>query len=431
MNSSVDVAIIGTGPYGLSVAAHLRKHGVEHRIFGPPMHAWRSMSPGMFLKSLGFATSISTPQPHFTLPEYCRSRGLEDYEPIEIATFAQYGVWVQQSLVPYVEETTVTDLNRLNGRFVVTLETGETVRACRVVVAVGLTYFENIPALFRTLPRDLISHTAQHGDFSPFAGRDVTVIGAGQSALQAAALLHEHGAQVRIIARDGVHWGGRGPREWERSLLDRVRVPISVLGHGRENWVLEHIPMLMHYLPDDRRVPFTRTHLGPGGAWWLRERVEGKFPIHERSAVLSATAGDGKVRLHVREDGSGERDILTDHVIAGTGYEVDVDRIGFMHADLAREVRRIARAPRLSRHFESSVHGLYFIGPASAFSFGPLFRFVAGAAYAAPLVARHLAGNLFIPRSIRRYADLPVPAPIHTKAESIAAHAETYNLAGK
>jgi hypothetical protein len=37
------------------------------------------------------------------------------------------------------------------------------------------------------------------------------------------------------------------------------------------------------------------------------------------------------------------------------------------------------------------VPGLYFIGPASAFSFGPLFRFVAGASYATPVVARHLA----------------------------------------
>jgi len=37
--------------------------------------------------------------------------------------------------------------------------------------------------------------------------------------------------------------------------------------------------------------------------------------------------------------------------------------------------------------------GLYFIGPSSAFSFGPMFRFVAGAAYAVPVAARHLAWN--------------------------------------
>ncbi|MBV9170275.1 MAG: NAD(P)/FAD-dependent oxidoreductase [Chloroflexi bacterium] len=424
-SSSVDVAIVGAGPYGLSLATHLGKRGIEHRIFGPPMHAWRSMSPGMYLKSLGFATSIQTPHPHHTLPEYCRDRGLEDYEPIEIATFAQYGVWVQQRLVPHVEETTVTGLKRVDGRFALTLETGEQVSARRVVVASGLTHFERIPTVFAGLPRGLATHTAQHGDFTPFAGADVTVIGAGQSALQAAALLHEHGASVRMVVRQDVSWGGRGPREAERSLLERVRVPISVLGHGRDNWVLQHIPMLMHYLPTERRLRFTHTHLGPGGAWWLRDRVEGKFPIHTNTSVRAATVKDGKVCLRVHEDGIGEREVLTDRVMAGTGYEVDVDKMEFIDPDLAKEIRRTERAPRLSRHFESSVPGLYFIGPAAALSFGPLFRFVAGAAYAVPTVARHLArssGPLSLPRP--RTTSIRGVAPLSSSPESVAAQTE-------
>lgn len=389
--SAVDVAIIGAGPYGLALAAHLRKRGIDHRIFGRPMHTWRSMSPGMYLKSLGFATNIYTPQRHFTLPEYCLARGLEEYEPIKIATFADYGVWVQQHLVSYVEETAVTTLEGINGQFVLTLETGERVAARRVVVAAGLTYFERMPELFADLPQGLVSHSAQHGDFAPFAGRDVTVIGAGQSALQAAALLHEHGAQVRLVARQSVVWSGHVAKHQKRSVRERLRRPNSVLGHGRRNWVLQHAPMLMHHVSDEKRVQFTRTHLGPSGAWWLRDRVEGKIPIHEQTAVLRATARDNRVSLRVREDGTGERDIVTDHVIAGTGYQVDVDRVAFIDADLARSIRRIERAPALSRHFESSVRGLYFIGPASAASFGPLFRFVAGAAYTVPVVARHLA----------------------------------------
>ncbi|MGH2345986.1 MAG: NAD(P)-binding domain-containing protein [Chloroflexota bacterium] len=401
-DSLVDVAIIGAGPYGLSLATRLRARGVAHRIFGPPMHTWRSMSPGMYLKSLGFATSIATPDREATLPKYCQTRDLEDYEPIEIATFADYGVWVQQRLVPYVEDAKVTDLRRVDDRFGLTLETGEHVQARRVVVAVGLTYFENIPEPLSALPPDLVSHTAHHGDFSPFAGRDVTVLGGGQSALQAAALLHEHGAQVRMIARHGVSWGGHVPKGTKRTLLERVRMPSSVLGHGRDNWVLEHIPMLMHYVPTKKRVRFTRAHLGPGGAWWLHDRVEGKFPIHRQASVLQATAKDGKVCLRIAEDGIGEHDILTDHVVAGTGYEVDVDRVEFISRELAREIRRIERAPKLSRHFESSVRGLYFIGPASAFSFGPLFRFVTGSTYAAPVVARHLAWSSRAFRSVLR-----------------------------
>src|SRR6266849_4903423 len=151
-SSSVEVAIIGAGPNGLGLATHLRKRGIEHRIFGTPMQTWRDMPKNMFLKSLGFATSIPTPDGHPTFPEYCRAKGLEDYEPIEFRTFADYGMAVQRQFVPHVEDTRVIDLRRLNDEFVLTLETGERVRAKRVVVAVGLGYFQRIPEVLKALP---------------------------------------------------------------------------------------------------------------------------------------------------------------------------------------------------------------------------------------------------------------------------------------
>jgi hypothetical protein len=160
------------------------------------------------------------------------------------------------------------------------------------------------------------------------------------------------------------------------------------------------VPMLPYYLPTDRRVRLTRTYLGPMGTWWLRDRVEGKVPMLKQTSILAATAKCGKVYLRVQAANGEEREIQTDHVIAGTGYEADVERLPFLSRALAAELRRVERAPALSRHFESSVPGLYFVGLASAFSFGPLFRFVAGAAYATPKVARHLAGSLKAPGSL-------------------------------
>ena len=389
--SMVEVAIVGAGPNGLGLAAHLKTRGVPHRIFGSPMQTWRDMPRNMNLKSLGFATSIPTPDGRRTFPEYCRANGLEDYEPIEFATFARYGTELQQDLVPYVEDTRVTDLRRIADLFVLTLATGEVVHARRVVVAVGLTYFPQIPDVLATLPADRVSHTWGPKNFDAYAEKDVVVVGGGSSALEAAALLHEHGARVRVLVRRQVSWGGRGLREWERSLVDRVRVPISSIGHGRENWILQHVPWLMHYLPAEKRIPFTRAHLGPAPAWWLRERVDGKFPIQYKTSIAQAKLENDKVALCVREEGVGEYEILADHVIAGTGYNVDVDRIAFISKDLAGQVRRWERAPRLSRHFESSVPGLYFIGPIAAFSFGPLVRFVAGSEFAVGSLAAHLA----------------------------------------
>jgi hypothetical protein len=388
--STVDVAIIGAGPYGLSIASHLQQRGVEHRIFGSPMQAWRSMSAGMHLKSVGYATSIPTPENFLTLPEYCRAQGEEDYEPIPIATFARYGTTVQQQVVPYLEQVDVVELRRERGLFHLTLASGERATARQVVVAIGLTYFERVPRPFDKLPADLVCHTALRGDFAGFEGWDVTVVGAGQSALQAAALLHEHGAEVRMLARDGIHWGGRGLPESERSLIDRVKNPMTVLGHGRDNWKLEHFPWWQHMQPDHRRLDYLHTHLGPGGAWWLRDRVEGLFDIHQHTSVVDAQPEGDKLRLVVSEDGD-MRDVLTEQVVLGTGYDVDVDRIAFIAPSLAERVARIERGPRLDRHFQSSVRGLYFVGPSTAGSFGPLFRFVAGSRYCSPVVARHLS----------------------------------------
>src|SRR5438067_13882255 len=103
--TAVDVAIIGAGPNGLGLATHLRKRGVPHRIFGSPMQTWRDMPENMNLKSLGFATSIPTPDGRRTFPEYCRANGLEDYAPMAFAAFAQYCMDFQRDLVPYADET--------------------------------------------------------------------------------------------------------------------------------------------------------------------------------------------------------------------------------------------------------------------------------------------------------------------------------------
>jgi cation diffusion facilitator CzcD-associated flavoprotein CzcO len=387
--SVLDVAIVGAGPNGLGLATHLRHRGLDYRIFGSPMQTWRAMPDGMNLKSLGFATTIPTPGGHPTFPEYCRAQGLEDYEPIEFATFARYGMTLQRELVPELEDVKVVHLSH-SGTFVLTLDTGEIVRTRRVVVAVGLTYFARVPEVFRNLPPDHLAHTWGLKDFTAFADRDVVVIGGGSSALESATLLHEHGTRVQVLARGQVYFGGRTPREHERTLTDRVRLPLSSLGHGRENWVLQHLPGLMYHVPARKRLPFTRRHLGPAPAWWLRERAEGVFPLHNGTEAVQADMVGDRVRLVVRGPEHRDAVVEADHVIAGTGYEFDVDRIGFIDHAVASQLARHDLAPRLDRHFQSSVPGLYFVGPVAAESFGPLVRFVAGAPFTVSRVSSHL-----------------------------------------
>lgn len=385
----MEVLIAGAGPYGLSLATHLRKRQMPFRIFGQPMRFWQEMPRGVFLKSFAFATTIDSPE-NLTFEDWCRERKLEDREPCSIESFSEYGLWLQKKLVPEVEPVNIDQIEAIKGGFRVTLSSGERVDARRVVVAVGLRYFARTPPVLAGLPAEVVTHTAQHRSYDQYRGKDVCVIGAGQSAFEAAALLNENGARVQLLIRkDRAIFHTKTPIQ--RSILERFRAPLSVLGAGKLNWALEHFPLGPYFMPDATRVRLTRAHPCPAGAWWVRARVEGKVTIHTHCEILSARAEGGGVVLRVHEQGKGERDLRTDHVVAGTGYEVDVDRLPFLSQELRARIDRIERAPRLNRHAESSVSGLYFVGIMSAFSFGPLFRFVAGTAYTGPTLARHLA----------------------------------------
>jgi cation diffusion facilitator CzcD-associated flavoprotein CzcO len=391
---SHQVAIVGAGPYGLAVAAHLRSRGVGFRIFGDPMGSWRhNMPAGMFLKSEGSASSISDPARSHTLGRYCADHGLPYADaglPVPIGTFVSYGLWFARTLVPDLEQVQVSRIAPSGGAFEVSLATGETMRARAVVVASGLTDYAHIPSSLAGLPSELVSHPSEHADLSRFAGRDVTVVGAGQSALESAALLHEAGASVRVLVRrPEIEWNS-GPPRTERRLRERMRMPGSGLGNGWSLWLSANAAPMFRHCPAGTRIRLVRETLGPAGAWWLRERLDDGVPMHLATRVESASVRDGRAHLRLA-NGDGPREVATDHVLAATGYRPDVSRIPFLAPDLAGRLRRVGGAPALSARFESSVPGLHFVGLSAAHTFGPVCRFVVGSEFTARRLSRHLA----------------------------------------
>ena len=386
------VAIIGAGPYGLSLAAHLTHRGVDNRVFGRPMAFWAQIAAAgkeRYLKSFCFGTSISTPVPGFRFADFNLPRGLEAFEPCSMANFVDYGRWFQKAQVPWVEPEDVVGVEADGEDYRISLQGGADFKASGVVVATGLANFAVIPKPLADLPPTLVTHSSRVDDFRIFTGRSVAVVGAGQSALEAAALLLEVGARPQVVAREEkILWHTRVRAQ--RSLWRKIRSPITGLGTGPKAWALTNFPGLVHHMPDPWRIEFVRRHLPPEGAWWLRPRVEGKIKIHAGVAVADARPSAGGVELRLRGKDGAETRVECEHVIAGTGYRVDVDRLGFLSPDIRARVGRLRSSPKLNGAFESTVRGLYFVGPASALSFGPLFRFVIGAEY----TSRTVAGNL-------------------------------------
>src|SRR5215472_17796598 len=73
LDDDCEVAVIGAGPYGLAVAAHLRAADISTRVFGRALSFWRENMPkGMRLRSPWIATQIADPDRRFSLDAFAR-----------------------------------------------------------------------------------------------------------------------------------------------------------------------------------------------------------------------------------------------------------------------------------------------------------------------------------------------------------------------
>jgi thioredoxin reductase len=217
----------------------------------------------------------------------------------------------------------------------------------------------------------------------------VVVVGGGASAIELSGLLGEAGANVQLVARrEELVFHNPPPIGKKRSLWQRIRNPQSGLGPGMKSRFFANSPELFRRLPENTRLEFVRTALGPSAGWTSKKQVVGKVPLLLGMTPLSAEVLDGRVRLRLRARDGSEREVVADHVITGTGYKVDLRRLEFLNPEIREQLAVVNGSPALSATFESSVPGLYFIGLAAANTFGPVMRFAFGAGFAARRVAK-------------------------------------------
>lgn len=398
---SVNVAIIGAGPYGLAAAVHLRAANVETCVFGEAMEFWeRQMPVGMCLRSSWAASHIGHPSRELTLDEFAASEGWCISKPIPLDRFINYGRWFQRCVAPDVDRRRVVRIERGSKGFRLRLDGGETVHAQRVVVAAGISRCRWRPPQFDGLPKELASHSAEHHDLRHFSGRRIVVVGGGQSALESAALLQEAGAEVEVIARqERIRWLDQraGWLKSERNPLRSLMYPATDVGPPILNRIVA-APDLFRRLPRAIRERIAFRSIRPAGAGWLASRLR-DVPIRTSRVVESARPAEDGVELRL-DDGS-RRNI--DHVLICTGYRVDIARYSFLAPDLLSSVRTADGYPLLTDGFESSLPGLHFLGAPAAWSYGPLCRFVSGTPFSGRALTRRISGD----RTVTRHAAVP------------------------
>lgn len=383
-----DVAIIGAGPFGLSAAAHLQRiKGLDLKVFGRPMSFWQCyMPPKMLLRSRWDATHIDDPGAHMSLDAFRNvngNHGLKD--PLSAMDFIKYGHWFHQQGKINADRRKVVNVEKGSNGYQIGTEDGENLHARRVVVAAGIQTFARRPKEFESLPQHLISHSSELRDYERFRDKEVVVVGAGQSALEAAAFLHEAGARVEMLVRKGVQqwrkprfkWLGNG--EWMRMFYGRGDV-----GPAGASLIIQY-PHLFRRFPEKYQREWDRRAIQPAFSYRHVPPMNGTQINTGRFVTDARLEGDcARLRLN---DGT---DRVVCQIVMATGYQVDVRRYDFLSPKLLDQLVIEEGFPIVDHGFESSIPGLHFVGATAARSFGPLVRFVAGTGFASRGLRRRI-----------------------------------------
>jgi cation diffusion facilitator CzcD-associated flavoprotein CzcO len=167
----------------------------------------------------------------------------------------------------------------------------------------------NVPDFLRALPAQVWTHTTGAIPFDSMKGKVVAVVGAGSSAFDAAAVALESGAEVHLFSRRSYIDYPAPPSTPPAAPVDRGYPNILELAYELPDAV-----RWRNFLLGDRRVasvPLDSIE---------RAVAFDRFHVHLNSSLADvALAGSGKVTAKV-----GARTMRFDHVIAGTGYRIDL-----------------------------------------------------------------------------------------------------------
>lgn len=377
MKEKTPLLIVGAGPFGLSLAAHLKHKHVEHIHIGYSMDYWKNYMPKeMFLRSA--CDWHLDAEDEDTILKYLKMQNLTpaDVEPLSLEFYLGYVNWFQSQKGLAPRPAWVKRLSRVENSFRAELENGDEIEAQKVVLGVGLRHFKNIPEEYKTLfPEGTFHHTAEVVDFSTHKNKRVLIIGGRQSAFEWAALIHEQGArEVHLTYRHDTPAFEPSDWIWVNPILqDMVNQPAWF-----RNLAQEEKDQVSKRMWQEGRLK-----LEP----WLVKRISKEtVSLHPHTFVTECMQMPSKELKITLNDKS---TLMIDQVILATGYKVDLEQIPMLTAgNLANQINTKNGFPVLDEGFQSSIPNLYFTGFPAAQDFGPFFGFTAAVRTSALVIGR-------------------------------------------
>ena len=373
----VALLVIGAGPYGLSTAAHAKRHGIDPLVVGDPMGFWRrNMPAGMLLRS-GTDWHLDADGLD-TFEAFLEERGVDPagVPPVPLRTFLDYADWFCARADIEPQPTLVTAVDKVDGQFAARLEDGRRLTADAVVAAPGIARFPVIPEWVPVaLPETHWSHTSALVEFGHLKGARLLILGGRQSAFEWAALLAEAGAAaIHVVHRHDLPSFETSDWTFVDELMDNT---ISIPGWFRGLPAAERDAIAQRFWAEGR------LKLEPWLTPRLPDGVVHRRPRTEVASCRELPSGEVDVELS-----SGER-LVVDHLVLATGYKPNLANVPYLQPLLER-IETGDGFPALDGHFQTSVRGLFMPGFVATRDFGPFFGFVRGCPAAATLIVAGL-----------------------------------------
>jgi putative flavoprotein involved in K+ transport len=377
------VYVIGGGPGGLSVAYALRARGVRAVVVEKSDHvgaSWRRHYDRLHLHTTRRLSALpGLPMPRRFGRWVSRDnvvRYLEKYAEhhrLEIVT------GVEVSRVERAPDGTSWLLHATGGR---------ELTGAAVVVATGYNHTPRLPDWpGRAAFTGEFLHAGEYRSGKPYAGRDVLVVGVGNTGAEIAVDLVESGAsRVRLAVRTVPHIVRRSTAGWAAQysgILVR-RLPVGLVDRISRAQARVALPDLSaHGLPRPDTGLYTRVK-------------QGAIPVQDVGLIDAVRKG--RVEIVAAVEGFEEGDKITladgsrispDVVIAATGYVRALENlVGHLDVldDRGRPVAHGARTPK-------NAPGLYFTGFTNPIS-GNLRELALDAVEIAKAVARNGSGRV-------------------------------------
>ncbi|WP_404655733.1 FAD-dependent oxidoreductase [Bradyrhizobium sp. USDA 336] len=201
-NRIYDVAIVGCGPAGLATAVYAASEGLSVAVVDTRAFGGQAGASARIENYLGFPTGISG-------------------QALAGRAFTQAQKFGADIMIPM--SVSSLDCSRVNGTFALALDCGETLRSRSVVVASGARYRRPDIANLDKFEGRGVWYWASPVEARLCAGEEVALVGAGNSAGQAAVFLSGHAKRVLMIIRGG----GLGA-SMSRYLIERIEATPNI-----------------------------------------------------------------------------------------------------------------------------------------------------------------------------------------------------------